>query len=235
MNTQIEITQNGTTTLATAGKYCDRNIDVNVEVSGGGEDLVADLVQGTISGDYVSDKVTSLKPYAFALCNDLTSVALPNCTTFRYELSDTGSYFRYSEKLKAVNVPNLTTIENGGRAFGNCSALEEFNAPNLTYLKTTSTMFTTCRVLKKVSFPKLGGTTIDANTFANCYDLETLILGGDTLNPLANVNAFNNAGLSYTGMGKIYVPDNLVDTYKTATNWSTFADKIKPMSKYVEE
>ena len=31
MNTQINITKNGTTTLATAGKYCDRNIDVNVD------------------------------------------------------------------------------------------------------------------------------------------------------------------------------------------------------------
>lgn len=33
-NTQIDITTNGTTTLATAGKYCDRNIDVNVDVAG---------------------------------------------------------------------------------------------------------------------------------------------------------------------------------------------------------
>lgn len=31
-NTQIGIAENGTTTLATAGKYCDRNIDVNVNV-----------------------------------------------------------------------------------------------------------------------------------------------------------------------------------------------------------
>ena len=31
-NTQIDITQSGTTTLATAGKYCDRNIDVNVNI-----------------------------------------------------------------------------------------------------------------------------------------------------------------------------------------------------------
>lgn len=35
-NTQINITQNGTTTLATAGKYCDRNIDVNVDVDASG-------------------------------------------------------------------------------------------------------------------------------------------------------------------------------------------------------
>lgn len=33
-NTQINVTKNGTTTLATAGKYCDRNIDVNVNVPG---------------------------------------------------------------------------------------------------------------------------------------------------------------------------------------------------------
>lgn len=31
-NTQINITANGTKTLATAGKYCDRNIDVQVNV-----------------------------------------------------------------------------------------------------------------------------------------------------------------------------------------------------------
>ena len=31
-NHQINITANGTKTLATAGKYCDRNIDVNVNV-----------------------------------------------------------------------------------------------------------------------------------------------------------------------------------------------------------
>lgn len=31
-NTQINISANGTTTLATVGKYCDRNIDVNVNV-----------------------------------------------------------------------------------------------------------------------------------------------------------------------------------------------------------
>ena len=35
-NTQINITANGKKTLATAGKYCDRNIDVNVSVPDSG-------------------------------------------------------------------------------------------------------------------------------------------------------------------------------------------------------
>lgn len=35
-NHQINITKNGITTLATAGKYCDRNVDIVVNVEGGG-------------------------------------------------------------------------------------------------------------------------------------------------------------------------------------------------------
>lgn len=36
-------------------------------------------------------------------------------------------------------------------------------------------------------------------------------------------------------LGKIYVPDSSVEAYKTATNWSNYADRIKPLSEYVEE
>jgi hypothetical protein len=35
-NTQISISRNGVTTLATAGKFCDRNVDVNVSVPSDG-------------------------------------------------------------------------------------------------------------------------------------------------------------------------------------------------------
>ena len=50
-NTQIDITGNGTTTLATAGKYCDRNIDVNVAVRNGTHNRHYEVVNPTaISG-----------------------------------------------------------------------------------------------------------------------------------------------------------------------------------------
>lgn len=32
----------------------------------------------------------------------------------------------------------------------------------------------------------------------------------------------------------VYVPDDLVDAFKAATNWSAFGDRIKPLSTYVE-
>ena len=37
------------------------------------------------------------------------------------------------------------------------------------------------------------------------------------------------------GTGYIYVPDSLVDSYKTATNWSTYASQIKPISELPQE
>ena len=39
-NIQIPVTENGIVTLATAGKYCDRNIDILVDAAGGAETAV---------------------------------------------------------------------------------------------------------------------------------------------------------------------------------------------------
>ncbi|HAE25484.1 MAG TPA: hypothetical protein DCG33_09100 [Prevotellaceae bacterium] len=41
-------------------------------------------------------------------------------------------------------------------------------------------------------------------------------------------------GLAATQQGKpkYYVPDDLVDAYKTATNWSSYASFIYPLSAY---
>lgn len=250
MDTQINITENGTTTLATAGKYCDRNIDVNVNVNSSILYNADDLVQATISGDYVSDKVTSVREYAFYKCNDISSISLPNCTDIGIGSFSTcknlesvdlpictnikgNSAFRDATKLKTVNIPNVTTITDGTRTF-HATKLEEINLPNLNSIGTsTLRMFANCDYLKKLDLRKLGGTTISSYTFYSDDSLKTLILGGNELNPLENVNAFENSAMRY-GTGYIYVPDNLVDTYKTATNWIAFADNIKPMSELEE-
>ena len=55
-NTQISISQNGKTTLATAGKYCERNIDINVAVANA-EDNLPDYVKA--EADSLASKVVS--------------------------------------------------------------------------------------------------------------------------------------------------------------------------------
>lgn len=224
MNTQIDITKNGTTTLATAGKYCDRNIDVNVSVEGGA-DYTA-LLDGTIAGDYVNENLTTLREGAFAQCANITSVSLPNCTKF-----NGGNAFYYCSNLKTVDLRNLETIESGSSTFNNAIRLQKADFPKLTSITTTSRMFQKCSMLTEVYMPMLSGTSIEAYMFSNCVNLHTLVLGGAVPNSLANTQAFTNTGNQAPNGLSIYVPDDLVETYKGATNWSTMASKIKPMSE----
>lgn len=60
-------------------------------------------------------------------------------------------------------------------------------------------------------------------------DLEKLILRRTERMWLSSDDAFIGTPIS-KGTGYIYVPDDLVDSYKTATNWSTFASQFRPLS-----
>ena len=68
-------------------------------------------------------------------------------------------------------------------------------------------------------------TSIGNYAFHNCSNLTTIYVGTNTSTvcTLSNTNAFNGC----TNLTNIYVPESLVDSYKSATNWSSYADKIK--------
>ena len=75
---------------------------------------------------------------------------------------------------------------------------------------------------------------ISATSFHTCSSLVALIIGAPSVCVLTNGNAFTNTPISY-GTGFVYIPDNLVSSYKTATNWSALANSIKPISEYTGE
>lgn len=76
-------------------------------------------------------------------------------------------------------------------------------------------------------------TYIDNSVFAKCTELVTLILRSETLVPLASVTVFTQTPMA-SGTGYIYVPSDLVDSYKSATNWSAYADQIRAIEDYPE-
>lgn len=69
---------------------------------------------------------------------------------------------------------------------------------------------------------------IKANAFSGCTNLSRIII--TNIFNLSNINAFEGTPIG-NGEGYIYVTDSLVDTYKSKTNWSTFANQIKPLSE----
>lgn len=97
---------------------------------------------------------------------------------------------------------------------------------NVTSIK--SYAFADCLVLTDVELPAC--TRIDSSCFYNSKKLVKVILRSGTVCTLGSTNAFTSTQIA-SGTGYIYVPDALVDDYKAATNWSTYADQIKPLSE----
>ena len=84
--------------------------------------------------------------------------------------------------------------------------------------------------LNSIDIP-VGVTRIDGTAFYSSTNLKQVILRATTP-PTLGSNAFKNSPIGYsTPTGYIYVPDESVDTYKSATNWSTYASAIKGLSE----
>lgn len=82
-----------------------------------------------------------------------------------------------------------------------------------------------CYALEGATIPS-SVTSIGQNAFAHCRAMTELVVLATTPPTLGN-NALNGT----TALASIYVPDASVEAYKAATNWSTYASIIKPISE----
>lgn len=65
----------------------------------------------------------------------------------------------------------------------------------------------------------------------NIKSLQHVVLRGTTLSTLASTTAFSSSKIR-NGFGGIYVPSELLSAYKSASNWSSYADNIYPIESY---
>ena len=131
-------------------------------------------------------------------------------------------------KLATVNLPMVTSL--GSYAFYQCSGLISFHLPKLTSVSTQT--WYSCTKLQHADCGQLGN--IPAQTFNACSALTELILRKtSSICTLSNVNGVNNSPIG-KGTGYVYVPSALIDAYKTATNWSTFANQFRAIEDYPE-
>lgn len=181
-------------------------------------DIVDGLLQGTLSGAYYNDRVTSIRGYAFYYNKNIVKIDFPLVTEVG------GNAFADCDALLEINLPLLN--KTGLNTFYGCDSLKTVYFPSLT--KASASDFSSCKALETAIFEKLK--SVPTGTFAGCDVLTALILKTETVCSLASTNAFNNTPIA-NGTGFVYVPDNLVDSYKTATNWVTYADQIKGISE----
>ena len=136
----------------------------------------------------------------------------------------------YLKRLVEGTVENikLTNVTRIGRyAFDSCSGLNSASFPNATSIGQSA--FYSCSNLTEASFPN--ATSIGDYAFQNCSSLTTIYVGTNT-STVCTLGGY--AFSKCTNLTNIYVPNSLVDSYKSATNWSSYASKIQSYEQPVE-
>lgn len=210
---------------------------------------VKGLIERTLT-EISDDNVESVGDYGLYNYDSLLSVNLPNVTSFgNYALFDCDNLvalnapkletmgndaLRWCEKLTSVYFPVLKAISKYGLYY--CTKLKSAYMPSVELLGLGACGV--CINMRRFEFQSVK--SIGTSAFLDCRRLTTLIIG--TANcVLESTNAFSQTPIDghtdYTNgeKGYIYVPDEAVETYKAATNWSTYASQIKGISELPQE
>ena len=148
-------------------------------------------------------------------------------------MSNTRDSLGEQATLDGLIAHTLTSLEEDGitnlasYAFYNNINLTNVIFPNLLTLQAYA--FQGCSNLTTVD---IGGQCSINGAFNGCSKMDALILRNtNNICTLTSSSALSGSKIA-TGFGGVYVPDTLLSTYKSASNWSAIADNIFPLSEY---
>lgn len=157
--------------------------------------------------DKLPSSLKTIGSSAFQICTNVVLKELPPISIPTYAFTNSGVQFN--------EIPNGCSL--GAYAFGYCNRLTNliFNHTGII----PNYCFQYCSNLEAIEIGT-GVTTINTYAFRNCSKLKTITCHRTTP-PSLFYSSFYNCPIE-----KIYVPASVLDTYKSATNWSAFADKM---------
>ena len=212
------ITENGTHDVKAFA-----SVNVNVPTGGGtgGGDVEALVKYPSYSehGNLVLDlpNVTELRGYAFYKCFALGEIRLENISKI------SGYCFAEAEYLRTVSAPKVTSITGG--AFNKTKNLKKLVLPSL--VEIWPTVFDGSGI---ETLDMLGGqdSKIKCRFRWTGAVFKSLVIRSNE--GIASLES----GVDFLPTTSIYVPDELVEQYRAATNWSKYASQIQPLSTYQE-
>lgn len=195
--------------LNTKNKFCDDDIQVQVSSE---LEYKGEIESGAVFEDFLTQIIEGTMT---ELVND-RATSVKDYAFYKNTLI---------EKIDLKNVINI-----GQYAFNTCRKIKTLNLPNVKTIGTSA--FQYCTGITKIELNKIE--TLESNCLQHCASLKSLVIRNTE--KVCTMKSSNVLGGSITESGGfVYVPDNLVDSYKNATNWSSYINFIKPLSEYVEE
>ena len=189
----------------------------------------------------IPDNVTSIGNRAFYKCSSLTNVEIPDSVT-----SIGQETFSFCSSLTSVAIGgSVTSI--GEEAFAHCSSLTSVKISD-SVTSIGQSAFNNCKSLTSVVIPD-SVTSIGGWAFYDCASLTSVVIGNSVTligqqafegcSSLTSIMAFpatppalSSDSLPST-IQSIYVQKSSAEAYKSASNWSSFADKIVGNTTYL--
>ena len=240
--------ENQTKTLQTAGTWVEGDFTLTDVTQGGGGEWTTEGIANRTEPNGALAFESLIKERAFTHCDGITSVTFNNGTTFNggaqfeyctglTEINASGhiqlpsNVFQYCTGLVNVYIGS-SGLFNGGSAFRDCTNLETCRMPfhalnaNGTEMggytsQMGNSVFRNDSKLTLVDYGHAKGQFADC--FSGCTALRTLILR--RVDGVCEINAWSTKAMGgiYDNPAEstIYVPQALISSYQTATNWST--------------
>lgn len=183
-----------------------------------GDEAVLDLLITRTITEYKDDIIASIGQNAFNYCYHLTNVELPNVTSVGI------SAFNNCTALTSITIPKLKQV--AVQTFTN-TRIRSIIIPNVTVINQNG--FNDCTELELVDLCNINN--IMLNAFKNTALATLIIRREDAVCTLRSTTAFDGTPI-YNGNGYIYVPAALIESYKTASNWTTFATQFRSIEDY---
>ena len=163
--------------------------------------------------------------YTFRNCSSLTSVPAmdtSSVTAMEYMFHNCPSL----TSVPAMDTSRVTHMEN---MFYNCPSLTSVPAMDTSSVIYMAYMFRGCPSLTTVPPMDTSSVSNMDGMFRGCSSLTSVTFTG-TVVPPYGTDMFYGTPIA-SGGGSIWVPDDLVDAYKTAEGWSNHASVIKGISQ----
>lgn len=171
----------------------------------------------------IPNSITSIGSYAFQGCTDLTNITIPSSIT-SMDLNSYYTPFKDCSNLTTVILDSNTVASQSFTTTNSLKTAFPF-VINFTFGSNVQTIganaFSACTTLTNVIISE-SVSKINVSAFYNCSNLTSVTIQVITPPTLGNY-VFANTSANLV----IYVPAESVDTYKAASGWSTYADKIQ--------
>lgn len=203
----------GSQTITENGTYDTTLVDdVTVDVQGGSGDL-DDFVEGVLINNYTNESVITVREGALYGAK-IASISFPNATKLM------GHALQYCT-ASTVHLPKVETLS--AYCLDSLRNLTTLVLPSFKTGAGQDNCISNCSALQSVDFGTRAVYVPRYYAFQKNSHMNVLIIRNPTtVATLAHTNCFSNTPFGNSGTGgTLYVPQALISSYQSATNWST--------------